>query len=88
MKFFSIQLKAPSAARVALTAVVLVMLSAMVIASLGPGRVTWGAVGALAGGALCSMLGIDSTRGGKDLVVSTLAATVCALLAMGLRAVV
>lgn len=86
MKVFSIELKVPSAGRVVLTAVVLAILSSMVVASLGPGRVTWGAVGALAGGALCSMLGIDSTRGGKELVVSTLAAAVFALLAMALRA--
>jgi hypothetical protein len=85
MKVFSIELKRPTAVKLMLTVVVLALLSTMVIASFGGGRVAWASVGALVGGGTCSLLGVDSTRGGRELVFSTVTATVFALIAMGLH---
>lgn len=85
MKVFSVELKRPTTARVLLTVVVLGALCAMVVSSFGGGRTGWAAVGAIMGGGTCSLLGVDSTRGGRELAFATVTATLFALIAMGLH---
>jgi membrane associated rhomboid family serine protease len=70
MKFLSVEWKRPSGGRVVLVLVVLALLSWMAVASMGKGVGGWAAVGALAGGAICSACGVDSTKGWRELSVA------------------
>jgi hypothetical protein len=70
MKFLSVEWKRPSGGRVVLVLVVLALLSWMAVASLGNGVAGWAGVGALAGGAICSACGVDSTKGWRELSVA------------------
>lgn len=70
MKFLSVEWKRPSTPRALLVIVVLALMCWMALASLGRGVAGWAAVGALAGGAICTACGIDSTKGWRELLVA------------------
>lgn len=79
MRFLTVEWTRPSAARAVLVLVVVALLSWMAVASLGTGMAGYAAVGALAGGALCSACGIDSTKGWRELLVAGAASSLFAV---------
>jgi len=79
MKFLTVEWTWPSTARVLLVLVVLALMSWMAVASLGTGVGGYAAVGALAGGALCTACGIDSTKGWRELLVAGAASSLFAV---------
>lgn len=75
----SVEWKRPSGGRVLLVMAVLALLSWMAVASFGNNVAGWASVGALAGGAICSACGVDSTKGWRELSVAAALSSVLAV---------
>lgn len=85
MKIFQVEFKRPSTARLVATMVGTLALVGVTMLNLGLTRLGWMASASIVGAALGYGLGVESTRGWREMAVATLLATAFALAAMVLH---